>query len=140
MDSRIKQREQADSSMQRAVLVPVDRLKAIHRDLDACQKVIWMAGCRPRGYGFDPAYVADAQERLKEIEALLAAPIAQSPQEQSGLVDLLRVLERTHAGHMVGHDQSDQPRGGYSDGYVKGFGACIEVVKKRCAALSQGGE
>ncbi|WP_421684499.1 hypothetical protein HKW98_09140 [Stutzerimonas urumqiensis] len=53
-------------------LVSVEQLKKIHRDLDACQKVIWLAGCRPRGYGFDPAYVTDAQARLAEIEALLA--------------------------------------------------------------------
>lgn len=55
-----------------AVRVPVETLRRIHRDLDACQKVIWLAGCRPRGYGFDPAYVSDAQDRLKEIDALLA--------------------------------------------------------------------
>lgn len=55
-----------------ALRVPVETLRRIHRDLDACQKVIWLAGCRPRGYGFDPAYVSDAQERLKEIDALLA--------------------------------------------------------------------
>lgn len=53
------------------VRVPVETMQRIHRDLDACQKVIWLAGCRPRGYGFDPAYVSDAQERLKEIDALL---------------------------------------------------------------------
>ena len=52
-------------------LVSVEQLKKIHRDLDACQKVIWLAGCRPRGYCFDPSYVTDAQERLKEIEELL---------------------------------------------------------------------
>ncbi|MGN5592529.1 DUF551 domain-containing protein [Stutzerimonas nitrititolerans] len=55
-------------------LVSVEQLKKIHRDLDACQKVIWLAGCRPRGYGFDPSYVTDAQGRLKEIEALLEEP------------------------------------------------------------------
>ena len=59
--------EQSDS-----VRVPTDTLRRIHRDLDSCQKVIWLAGCRPRGYGFDPAYVTDAQARLKEIDALLA--------------------------------------------------------------------
>lgn len=53
-------------------LVSVDQLKKIHRDLDACQKVIWLAGCRPHvPSGFDPSYVYDAQERLKEIELLL---------------------------------------------------------------------
>lgn len=57
------------------VRVPVETLQHIHRDLDACQKVIWLAGCRPRGYGFDPAYVSDAQARLKEIEALLGKEV-----------------------------------------------------------------
>lgn len=60
-------------------LVSVQQLQKIHRDLDACQKVIWLAGCRPRvPSGFDPAYVTDAQERLKEIEALLTAQDAPS--------------------------------------------------------------
>lgn len=48
------------------LIVPVGRLQQVHRDLDACQKVIWHAG------GFDPAYCRDAQERLKEIEGWLA--------------------------------------------------------------------
>lgn len=47
-------------------LVSVGDLKKIHRDLDACQRVIWLAG------DFDPAYCADAQARLKEIEGLIA--------------------------------------------------------------------
>ena len=54
-------------------LVTVEQLKKIHRELDACQKVIWLAGCRPRvPGGFDPAYVTGAQEQLQVIEALLA--------------------------------------------------------------------
>ena len=53
-------------------LVPIDRLKAVHRDLDACQKVIWLAGVGDRGHGFDPSYCEDAQERLKEIEGWIA--------------------------------------------------------------------
>lgn len=53
------------------VLIDRELLERIHRDLDACQKVIWLAGVRPRGYGFDPAYVNDAQARLKEIDELL---------------------------------------------------------------------
>ena len=50
------------------VLVPVAQLKKIHRDLDACQKLIWanMPGC-------DPAYYEDAQECLAHIDAMLAA-------------------------------------------------------------------
>lgn len=53
-------------------LVPIDRLKAVHRDLDACQKVIWLAGVGNKGYGFDPSYCEDAQARLKEIEGWIA--------------------------------------------------------------------
>lgn len=66
-------------------LVSVEQLQKIHRELDACQKVIWLAGCGQRGYGFDPSYVTGAQEQLKEIEALIAsaatvAPAAQVPE------------------------------------------------------------
>lgn len=42
-------------------------LNKIHRDLDSCQKVIWLAG------GFDPSYCKDAQESLKLIDAMLSA-------------------------------------------------------------------
>lgn len=53
-------------------LVSVEQLQKIHRELDACQKVIWLAGCRPRvPGGFDPAYVTGAQEQLKVIEELI---------------------------------------------------------------------
>lgn len=63
-------------------LVSVEQLKKIHRDLDACQKVIWLAGCRPCvPSGFDPSYVTDAQERLKEIELLIAAEAPVQPAE-----------------------------------------------------------
>lgn len=56
-------------------LVSVEQLQKIHRELDACQKVIWLAGCRPRvPNGFDPAYVTGAQEQLKLIEGLIAQP------------------------------------------------------------------
>lgn len=51
------------------VLVDQEWLKRLHRDLDACQKVIWL-GLR----GADPAYCQDAQDRLKEIDELLAQP------------------------------------------------------------------
>lgn len=50
------------------VRVTAGWLKTVHRDLDACQKVIWLAGCGPRGYGFDPAYCEGAQARLKESD------------------------------------------------------------------------
>lgn len=55
------------------VKVSLEWLKQVHRDLDACQKVIWLAGCRPQvPGGFDPAYVTGAQARLQEIVALIA--------------------------------------------------------------------
>lgn len=64
-------------------LVSVDQLQKIHRELDACQKVIWLAGCGSRGYGFDPSYVTGAQEQLKEIEAVIASAV---PVTQAGQV------------------------------------------------------
>lgn len=58
--------------MSAEVNVSVTWLKKVHRDLDACQKVIWLAGCRPQvPNGFDPSYVTDAQDRLAEIDAIL---------------------------------------------------------------------
>ena len=60
---------QAGAAYQRqsGVVVSADWLKQLHRDLDACQKLIWanLRGC-------DPAYCADAQARLAEIDELLA--------------------------------------------------------------------
>lgn len=62
----------APSNEPGTVLVTADWLKKVHCDLDACQKVIWLAGCGPRGYGFDPAYCEGAQARLKEIDDHIA--------------------------------------------------------------------
>jgi hypothetical protein len=50
-------------------LVPMAQLKKWHRDMDACQKVMWLRG------GFDPAYCMDAQGCLKEMEGVLAASV-----------------------------------------------------------------
>ena len=69
-------------------LVTTDWLKRIHRDLDACQKLIWanLRGC-------DPSYYEDAQERLREIDAMLtAAPAA--PAADAGLVDMYSHLQK----------------------------------------------
>lgn len=49
----------------------------------------------------------------------------------------LERLERTHAGHAVGHDQSDAPKGGYSEGFVKGFGECLRLAKEMLSARDQ---
>ncbi|MDZ4337152.1 MAG: hypothetical protein U1A62_26085 [Pseudomonas sp.] len=60
------------------VKASLEWLKQVRRDLDACQKVIWLAGCRPQvPGGFDPSYVTAAQARLQEIDALIAT--AQQP-------------------------------------------------------------
>lgn len=61
------------------VLVDQEWLKRLHRDLDACQKVIWL-GLR----GADPAYCQDAQDRLKEIDELLAQPAEAEGVEVAG--------------------------------------------------------
>ncbi len=76
-------------------LVSVEQLKKIHRDLDACQKVIWLAGCRPRGYGFDPAYVTDAQARLAEIEALVAQQEPAPAQDEREAPEVVAVLYKS---------------------------------------------
>lgn len=73
-------------------------------------------------------------EISQQGEDLLEAPVAQAQHSVPDHAELLQALERTHAGHMVGHDQSDQPKGGYSDGYVNGFGECINVARKVLAA------
>lgn len=72
-------RKTPDDQMQ--IAVSVGQLRAIHRDLDACQRVIWLAGVRPRGYGFDPAYCTDAQARLNDIEALIESARGQTEQQ-----------------------------------------------------------
>lgn len=66
--------EKATTAATELCLVSVEQLNKIHRELDACQKVIWLAGCGKRGYGFDQAYVTGAQEQLKVIEGLIAQP------------------------------------------------------------------
>lgn len=100
-----------------SVSVSVDQLRAIHRDLDACQKVIWLAGVRPRGYGFDPAYCEDAQARLREIEALIeTATIAQTEQQPSAVQQILDlILEQCRYWH--GRDEAR--RGGFACLYAQ---------------------
>lgn len=67
-----------------------EQLKKWHRDLDACQKVIWLSGCRPQvPGGFDPAYCTDAQASLKEIEAVMAAPPLIDNNMLLGLLELM---------------------------------------------------
>ena len=63
--------ENRSSNTEQMVSVLASKLKKIHRDLDACQKVIWLRG------GFDPAYCKDALDSLKDIDALLVQPGAQ---------------------------------------------------------------
>lgn len=67
------QQSPAAAIPEESVTVSIDELKRIHRDLDACQKVIGLAG------GFDPAYCTDAQESLLLLNAMLSA----SPKENT---------------------------------------------------------
>tara|TARA_R110002111_G_scaffold38054_2_gene72676 strand:+ start:622 stop:1509 length:888 start_codon:yes stop_codon:yes gene_type:complete len=70
-------------------VVPTEGLQRVHRDLDSCQKVMWLAGCQPQvPNGFDSAYVTDAQARLVDIEGWIEAaglPIAQHHEQCSVL-------------------------------------------------------
>lgn len=66
-------------------LVPMAQLKKWRRELDACQKVMWLRG------GFDPAYCLDAQDCLKEMEGVLAASVPPTGGEP-GAVEGLRQL------------------------------------------------
>ena len=50
------------------VSVSLDVLKKWQRDMDACQKVIWLAG------GFDPAYCKDAQACIKQMADHIEQP------------------------------------------------------------------
>ena len=88
-------------------LVSVEQLQKIHRDLDACQKVIWLAGCRPQvPNGFDPAYVSDAQARLKEIEALIdAATIPSSERLMRSAYEAIKELVYSAQQHITGIEE-----------------------------------
>lgn len=57
-------------------------LKKWRRDLDACQRVIWLAG------GFDPAYCTDAQECIAQMDSVLDAPAVerQEPEFPAGAI------------------------------------------------------
>ncbi|WP_198521066.1 hypothetical protein [Pseudomonas aeruginosa] len=103
----------------------------------------------PDGYALIPARETEAMhdavmallykgvartDTQKLLDAYIAAAPGKAQHSVPDHAELLQALERTHAGHMVGHDQSDQPKGGYSDGYVNGFGECIKVARKALAA------
>lgn len=75
-------------------------LKKWRRDLDACQRVIWLAG------GFDPAYCKDAQDCLKEIDEALAKPAAQHQGEPVVYTQFLTDV-MTAAG-LVSHGKQDK--------------------------------
>ncbi|HCF7589612.1 TPA: hypothetical protein NIK16_004041 [Pseudomonas aeruginosa] len=98
-------------------LIPVRETEAMH---DAVMALLYKGVAR-----------TDTQ---KLLDAYIAAAPGKAQHSVPDHAELLQALERTHAGHMVGHDQSDQPKGGYSDGYVNGFGECIKVARKVLAA------
>ena len=74
----------------KTVTVSLEQLKKWHRDLDACQKVIWLRG------GFDPAYCTDAQDCLKEMDAVMAATEAPRQSEPVAWGAWRKSLNRFH--------------------------------------------
>ncbi|EWC40174.1 hypothetical protein [Stutzerimonas stutzeri] len=112
-------------------LVSVELLKKIHRDLDACQKVIWLAGCRPQvPSGFDPSYVTDAQERLKEIEALLEEQ-ATAQDEQYPPCDFCGVIPDHHPWHGSGMFK------GFDSPHIHACNDCRHLLPSRPAHTEQ---
>lgn len=56
-----------------------------------------------------------------------------APADRDVMRQMLRSVERTHAGYMVGHDKSDAPAGSYSDGFTRGFGECVRLLRELAA-------
>jgi hypothetical protein len=73
-------------------LVLMAQLKKWHRDMDACQKVMWLRG------GFDPAYCMDAQDCLKEMDSVLAISVPPA----GGEVEVLAWMYRREGGEILG--------------------------------------
>ncbi|MEX6717520.1 hypothetical protein AB2C92_07295 [Pseudomonas aeruginosa] len=117
-------------------LVSVEQLQKIHRELDACQKVIWLAGCGPRGYGFDPSYVTGAQEQLKQIEALIntAAPVAQSEQVPAIPQQWAKSLSKCWPKHL------DDQDGDWCVGTADEDGNLYEVLQVEASQYDAAGE
>lgn len=103
------------------VSVPRAQLEAIHRDLGACQKVMRLVG------GFDPSYCRRAQARLKEIDALLAQPVADEQGEQQP-VAWPEFVER--AAQIL---DAEQERLSAED-YLMDSDDCIKVLRETVAA------
>ena len=61
--------EAENADLRQQVTLLRDALTESRRELDSCQKVIWLAS----DYGFDPAYVKGAQESIRKTDEALAA-------------------------------------------------------------------
>lgn len=80
--------------MSKTISVQVDQLQKWYRDLDACQKVIWLAGCRPHvPNGFDPAYCEDAQASLAQMDVAMAALCTDEPDRDAFEVEYRKEFE-----------------------------------------------
>lgn len=91
--------------MTQHISVPLEQLKKWHRDLDACQKVIWLAGCRPRvPGGFDPAYVEDAQASIAQMDAAMSAPQPPAVGEMPEVHRYQVVKMLSEAGNKIAYD------------------------------------
>lgn len=134
--------EKATTAAAELRLVSVEQLQKIHRELDACQKVIWLAGCRPQvPGGFDPAYVTGAQEQLKVIEELLASAQPDALDDTARLNFMLEkhrkvVVElvpgRRHEVYVEEGFMADQkyPAVTHSGDWANGSAAAKEVKRK----------
>ena len=114
-------------------LVSVEQLQKIHRELDACQKVIWLAGCGQRGYGFDLAYVTGAQEQLKVIEMMIP------PQQSCAQLPAIPMHWSKSLAHCWPVDQ-DQKDGDWYVGSVDEDGYRYEVIKVEASQYDAPGD
>jgi hypothetical protein len=108
------------------VMVPVERLKHVHRDLDACQKVIWYHG------GFDPAYCNDSQARLAEIDGWLSAAPAPAKCKCSMAISVLgdgcSVCNPEYLAEMLA-DQAEDEKEEAIAGLVKALESVLKVTR-----------
>jgi hypothetical protein len=69
LKKQIKTLEQQLAERDKQVTLLRDALTESRRELDSCQKVIWLAS----DYGFDPAYVKGAQASIRKTDEALAS-------------------------------------------------------------------
>lgn len=98
--------------MNKTIAVSLEQLKKWHRDLDACQKVIWLAGCRPRvPNGFDPAYCEDAQVSLAQMDSVMTATHTDTPDRDAFEAEYRKEFERVRGYPVSAEDMKSMRKG-----------------------------